>query len=293
MSDREDTQLRQYLLGELADEPSAAIEGDYFAHPDTFDRVWAAENDLIDAYLDGRLSGQERDRFERHYLASPGHRHRVAVARQLRSAASSARPFEAERERSSRWTSAVRGLQPWRPAWMAFVAAIVVLAIGGVWIVRSRTIPQTAVVHAPHQTPQAPRPDAPEHVRPGEPGRPPPRRSPTIVAVSISPAAVRGPDEATTLKIPPGADMVAVQLEGEAGETALGRGRVVIRTVSGAEVWRGATAPERSEVPPALARVEIPADRLAPDDYIIELFGTDAQGREAERHRYFLRVRAR
>ena len=84
-----------------------------------------------------------------------------------------------------------------------------------------------------------------------------------------------------------------LRLEGEGDGPALGRGRAVVRTVSGNEVWRGPAASERGARLAALARVEIPADRLTPDDYIVELFGTDPNGREAERYRYFLRVRER
>jgi anti-sigma factor RsiW len=86
-ADYDETEIRRYLLGELDEEPSAALERDYFAREDLFDRVWAAENDIVDEYLSGRLSAHQRDRFERHYLASPGHRDRVAAARALRSLA--------------------------------------------------------------------------------------------------------------------------------------------------------------------------------------------------------------
>jgi hypothetical protein len=37
--------------------------------------------------------------------------------------------------------------------------------------------------------------------------------------------------------------------------------------------------------------VEVPADRLPPDDYIVELFGRDAAGQDAEKYRYVFRVR--
>ena len=39
-----------------------------------------------------------------------------------------------------------------------------------------------------------------------------------------------------------------------------------------------------------IARVDVPAARLPANDYVIELFGTDAKSVEREQGRYFLRV---
>ena len=54
---------RRYLLGDLSDEHSAVVEEEYFAQEAAFDRVWAAENELIDSYLSDGLSPQDRERF--------------------------------------------------------------------------------------------------------------------------------------------------------------------------------------------------------------------------------------
>jgi hypothetical protein len=42
-----------------------------------------------------------------------------------------------------------------------------------------------------------------------------------------------------------------------------------------------------------IARLEVPASRLAIDDYIVVLFESDSGGGERERNRYVLRLRAR
>jgi hypothetical protein len=296
-TDYDETELRRYLLGDMADETCAALEQDYFTRPELFDRVWAAENDLIDRYLEGRLTPDDRSRFERYYLATPGHRARVAVARELRAAAAAA-SVAAERDSRVRWASRVSAFQGWSPVWKAaFVAALVLVAVGGTWMLRSRpgrTITVRTSPSAPGRGPSDPR--APDQSRPGEPpGRTvqePPRASPVVVAVSISPISVRGTDEAATLTVAPGTDLVVLRLEGEANGPALSRGRAVVRTVSGNEVWRGPAASEDGAQPDAPARVEIPANTLTPDDYIVELFATGPNGRESERYRYFLRVRA-
>lgn len=62
----------------------------------------------------------------------------------------------------------------------------------------------------------------------------------------------------------------------------------IVCTAEGAEVRRGPTAASRSR---DLARFEMPAGQLTPDDDIAELADVDADGRV--RHRYVFRVRMR
>ena len=77
--EHDSTQLRRYVLGALTEDERAAIEHEYFERADVLDRVCGAEDDLIDDYLSNRLAAEEHERFERHYLATPRHRTRVAV----------------------------------------------------------------------------------------------------------------------------------------------------------------------------------------------------------------------
>lgn len=260
-TDYSETALRRYVLGDMADEETAALEHDYVARPELFDRVWSAENDLIDDYLGGRLAPDDRSRFERYYLATPVHRDRVAVARELRAAATAGSV--------PRWPGARR---------LAAVAALVLLAVGGMWMLRSRSAPPTVALRTP--------PSPPSQVQE------PPRAAPVVVAMSLSPTSVRGTDDATQLTIAPGTDLVVLRLEGDPNGPVPGRGRAVVRTVSNNEVWRGAATSEGTR-PNAIARVEIPAGTLTPDDYIVGLLTTGSNGRESEMYRYVLRVRAR
>ena len=77
----------RYLLGDLPETEQMAVEQEYFADPEKFEEVWAAESDLVDHYVRGRLPRGERELFERNYLQSPKHRDRVALARKLLEAA--------------------------------------------------------------------------------------------------------------------------------------------------------------------------------------------------------------
>src|SRR6266508_3020711 len=78
--DQSENLIRRYLLGELAEADQAALEQELLIDRGKFDRVWAVENELIDSYVRGEMSRAYRERFEGHYLVSPLHRERAAIA---------------------------------------------------------------------------------------------------------------------------------------------------------------------------------------------------------------------
>jgi anti-sigma factor RsiW len=80
--DYEDACTR-YLLGELSEQEQAQLEEAYFTDDALFERFIAVKDDLIDAYARGALTGQSRERFEQHFLASPPRRKHVKEAREF------------------------------------------------------------------------------------------------------------------------------------------------------------------------------------------------------------------
>src|SRR5262245_5456037 len=73
--------IQRYLLGELTEADQAALEQELLMDRGEFDRVWAVENELIDSYVRGEMSPADQERFGGHYLVSPLHRERVAIAK--------------------------------------------------------------------------------------------------------------------------------------------------------------------------------------------------------------------
>ena len=254
--DDDRARLRAYLLGAAGDEDSAAIEEACFAHADSVEGLRAVEDDLIEDYLSDRLSAEDRGRFEGHYLASPGHRIRVAVIARLRTASPA---------RSS-WLSIGR---------MAAAAALIVLTALLGWRMMPRGAPEEASGGAP-----------PRVVRPDEPLP----RPPVVAAVTLAPLLTRGVGEPATVSSSGGADVIRLQLLGDRDRRAVSAGRVTIRTVPGEEVWNGPVRASDPARPQEIASADVPAARIRPDDYVVTLFGT-ANGREVERGRYYLRVR--
>jgi hypothetical protein len=289
--------LRSYVLGALRDEERERLERAYFDSPETLELITAAEDDLIDDYLSDKLAGEERTRFEAYYLSAPRHRTRVAVARALRSmpAVTNDRIEPA----GHWWEAVVSGWRAWpRVAALAVIAVLALVVTVAVFVVRSRSSPDVIVVTkspspAPPVTTAVP-PTSPEQREPAPPtatNAPARGRTvPSIVAIAVSPINVRGAGEPASVSITPDTNVVRLLLQGETGEPRLERGRAIVRTVGGREVWRGPIS-SRASPPSAIARIDVPARQLRPDDYVVELLAPDTTGREAERYRYFFRVR--
>jgi hypothetical protein len=80
----DNTALRKYLLGKLPAEERDAVELWLMSDQDALDLVNAAEDDLIDDSLNSRLSVDDLERFENHFIASPERRRKVQFSRVFR-----------------------------------------------------------------------------------------------------------------------------------------------------------------------------------------------------------------
>jgi hypothetical protein len=76
-----DQVIIQYLLGYLPEEETERVEELCFIDEEFAVRLSAVENDLVDAYVRGKLSGEKLERFDSYYLASPKRRKKVKTAR--------------------------------------------------------------------------------------------------------------------------------------------------------------------------------------------------------------------
>ena len=143
--------------------------------PARWERLAAAEDDLIEDYLAHQLTPDERGQFEREYLAAPHRRRRVETVRQLMAAAGGIA--------SGRVTAPTARLR-----WLAAAAALILAVTAGMWFARTGTRPEMVAVN---QTPAA-QPDAAATSRPTPDQAPSSSpQSPQLFAVSISPTTVR------------------------------------------------------------------------------------------------------
>jgi hypothetical protein len=136
MNESLDNLLVPYLLGALSETETEQLDALSFTDPEFAGRLSAAENDLVDAYVQGELTGDTLDRFESHYLASPLRREKVDLARTFQSYAG---------QNLSKTTESVAVVKRTPKAslseifqstflrWSVAVAAVLVLLAGGWW----------------------------------------------------------------------------------------------------------------------------------------------------------------
>jgi hypothetical protein len=115
----DDDRRVRYLLGRLPEDEQEALERDALGDDERFEALLAAEDDLIDAYVAGRLSGEDARSFEVLFLAVPARRERVEFARSLRRLVHAA---GAPRRRS--------------PSWLPLAASLAACALAGWSVVR-------------------------------------------------------------------------------------------------------------------------------------------------------------
>jgi hypothetical protein len=254
-----DTQdeARRYLLGRLSEDEAERLERAYFGDESRADAIAAAESDLVDAYVAGTLPPPDREAFEAYYLSSPVHRDRVETARLLAAAAA----------------GAAAGRRP-IAAWLGLAAAAAALAVFVFHSSRpSPRMDRRAVsVPSPTPPPASPTPAATPVVAPSPPNR--------TLAFALASVRVRGDQGTPELRLPPGVDEVALELEDAGGQAGLS---FSVRTVEGTRVASGRVE-RRGGSSRGVARVA--AARLRPDDYIVAV---SAAG-EPPVAQYFFRI---
>lgn len=76
----------RYLLGDLPEDLRRRFEEGYLTDDEVFSELLRVEADLIDRYLDGRLTQSQRLNFDNYFLQSEARRRRVKVVGERRKA---------------------------------------------------------------------------------------------------------------------------------------------------------------------------------------------------------------
>ena len=118
----DDALLEGYLLGEVSEQQRTRIELEYLKRPEALERLAAVEHELVDAYVGDELPADRRRRFEAVLLPSAAIQRRVEFARQL-SAYVAGQPAP---PRQSWWQQALAAFQ-FRPAAQFAMATLAVV----------------------------------------------------------------------------------------------------------------------------------------------------------------------
>jgi hypothetical protein len=136
-----DALLRQFLLGTVEDEERQRIESLFLTDPRMRERLLAAEQDLIDDYVEDCLSTVERERFLSQYGDTAVQRRKLRIAKSIHEWAANQTPTApvAPEAATSIWNRLFAGLRL-KPALVIPVAVVAAVAvvIAVVWVNSSR-----------------------------------------------------------------------------------------------------------------------------------------------------------
>jgi hypothetical protein len=113
-------ELRLWLLGLLPEQESRSFEERLITDSELYEEVFIAEEELIDDYIAGRLSADERKAFESYFMNSPERQEQFRIANALRVYIGDAKVTKVNR----RWPFAAMSLA---------AAAVVVAALVWIW----------------------------------------------------------------------------------------------------------------------------------------------------------------
>jgi hypothetical protein len=307
----------RYLLGELPESEVNALEQQLLTDDETFEQLREVESDLVEDYVRGRLTPGDRQRFEQHYLASPVHRRRLVVARNLIEKADGLRATAAAGEFSvlspPRLFERLGRLQLRR----GFALAALLFAAIGFWLfldhwrLRTEMAQLKAESEARLNRQQAldrelaaaqengeklkseiGRLQAERNALaqpPGEAAKGQPPRS-AVFSFALSPTLVRSGGDQQLLTIPLKTGEVHLQMNVEPGEAR--RYQVSLRS-EGRQVW-GAQAlrPQADGGRGAVVTARIPAGKLPFGDYTLRLSAHSPKGElEVVKHYVFRVIR--
>src|SRR5690349_1355746 len=131
----DDALLRQLLLGKVGDEVRAQIESLFLTDVAMRERVHAAEQDLIEDYLEDSLSADDKELFLLRYASTAEERRKLRITRSIKnwamaesaasmSGSTAAGDADPRGSRKSFWDRL-----RWRPVFVVPAVAVIVLAI--------------------------------------------------------------------------------------------------------------------------------------------------------------------
>ena len=318
--------IARYLLGDLTEEQQVEIEDRAFADKQYLALITSVENDLIDEYVRRELSHTDQQKFESRFLASAERRKRVEFARafaRVPSAAAAPAPERIVISEPSKWSwrdslyAFISGLNP--AAKFAVVAAMLVLLVGGAWLLTEtlRLRSQLTQLQAQHQTRQnelqqqvdaerrrneelnarltqekQQREQSDESLRQlsetGSETTPAPR--PVIASLILLPGLSRGSGDKAHLVMPEDARLVRLQI-GIDPEEQYKTYAVEVSTVAGRQVWTRENLAARNRRGARGVGLTLPATVLKSGEYELKLSGINESGRAEDVGFYYFDVR--
>ena len=255
IAEDEKTELKRYLLGQLAEPDEERVEMRLVSDPAFVEEFDIMVDDITASYVAGEFAGEEKERVERYFLRSPERRQKLAFMAELLNQVAGARDRRALPRRS--FAERIRAFfsGPHFATRFAPVAiAVVLLVAGGLWLSRSGGPARSGYVAM-------------------------------TLASSETERNTSGPaPEVKPVKLP--ADVKELRLELLLPERPTQPVRYRADFARPANI-QGLKITEQDSRAVVIA---VPASELKPDRYVVQLFMIHADGHEERVGNYFFRV---
>ncbi len=279
-SDRDDEIIR-YLLGELPEDEAERLDEQSVVDDAFAERLRVVEDDLVDAYAGGRLTGDRLKRFEAFYLASPHRRDKAAFARRFLSAVDDNARVREQRAPAARPALAAR----WAGRWAMAAAALLCLGVTAL-LVREAQLRDslreasqraaTADQHVATLTDQLASQQKAAAAAEAALSRTQAAESAPAIAL-VLPPQTRGVGTVPIVAVGAGTAALGVALEIEG--TPRPSYEAALKDPSGNRVlWRSGPLAAEVARPPRLVTVAIPAGLLKSQHYVVDMFASGAAG---------------
>jgi hypothetical protein len=317
--------LRHYLLGELKTEEQQQWELRLMTDTSCFEEIQMAEDDLIDKYLQEKLTPHEKERFDTFFLASPERCQKLSFARALKRFIESYQP----KKQPSFFSRVLEPLKFWQwenpgTAWSLAAACLLLVIVGGTLsVVQIRTDrqqlaqfrarqaqPSEETTQLRQQLDQLQSHNSemaaslkseqdqldqlsqqlsrlkPKEKR-GEGGTTR-LQTASLFSFALMPGLVRDSGISNRLSIPTGAKLVQIQFSLDT--EGYPKYRAVLQTLNEVELWMQDWPRSSHSGTIIPMQVVLPAELLIPGDYKLKLAGINSNGNWEDIENYYFRV---
>jgi hypothetical protein len=274
-----DALLRQFLLAKVDDEERQRIESLFLIDSFTKDRVLAAEQELIDDYLENRLSTGDREMFLSLYGDTAAQRRKLRIANSIREWAVNQplTPPVTPQPAISMWSRLRARLRPRRVLLIPIVVtATVVIVVAVLWVNSRRAERQRQYLAVQQELVDLNSPSRLHEV------------PPQVSLLTLKPGSVRSVEPEPELKRPPNSSVAELRLlwmQREEYPTY----EVVVRWPGDGPSYTipNLTADKENG---KIIRVRLPAHLLVRGNHQIELKGISADGTKSPAEIYSFTV---
>lgn len=276
--DKEQPTIKQYLLRRLDEEGQRRFEERFVTDSEFREAALVVEDELIEDYLAGLLTADERERFATHYLSAPRQSEELKLSRALREYATQesagTAPDTADggtRRGRHRIINLLFFDKDWRPVLGVALLILITLAVSLILMGRRYWSDPQAALNA--QIALLNRQ---------------PLGNESVLTVKLTSAVSRAPQQGQKVLIPGGTDVVQflLSLPGQQYQSY----ETTLHVNDGPEVFTVSDlhATDTGEGP--LVHLRMPAQLLTPEDYVLTVRGGDAAGQSEDVAEFFFRV---